>query len=135
MDPALARERMEGARVAHLATVRPDGRPHVVPCCFALVGDVAYTAVDAKPKSTLALQRLKNLSVNDAVSLLVDYYDEDWSRLWWIRIDGRARIVSSGSELEEALGALTAKYEQYRSGVEVRPPVIALDVERWTSWP
>ena len=133
MDDAILRQRVEAARVGHLATVRPDGRPHVVPCCFALVDDTVYSAVDAKPKSTLALQRLRNLEAHPAASLVVDHYEDDWAQLWWIRLDGAARIAA-GDERNAALAALAAKYAQY---VDAPPPgaVIALDVETWRAWP
>lgn len=129
------RERVAEARVGRLATVRPDGRPHLVPCCFALVGDVVYSAVDAKPKSTLALRRLANLRANPAASLLVDHYEDDWSHLWWVRADGHGRIVEPGQEERvNALALLAAKYEQYRR-TPPPGPVVALDVLHWTAWP
>jgi len=134
VDDTILRQRLDSARVGHLATVRPDGRPHVVPCCFVLVGDTIYTAVDAKPKSTLALQRLRNVAAQPATSLVVDHYEEDWTQLWWIRVDGTARVLESGPEREAALGALAAKYPQY---VEQPPPgdVVAVDVETVRAWP
>ena len=114
--------------------MRPDGRPHVVVCCFVLDGDVAYSAVDAKPKTTTDLQRLRNVAVNDGASLLVDHYDEDWRRLWWVRADGRARVVPVGPERERALGLLVDKYAQYREQPPAGP-VLAVDVLHWCSWP
>jgi PPOX class probable F420-dependent enzyme len=81
VDRAAARRRLANARVAHLATITSDGQPHVVPCCFVLHADTVYSAVDAKPKSTLALRRLDNLKANTAASLIVDHYDEDWTSL------------------------------------------------------
>lgn len=131
------RQRVTDARVATLATVTVDGRPHAVPCCFAVDGDVLYTGVDdVKPKSTLALRRLDNVRAHPAASLLVDHYDDaDWSTLWWVRVDGLARVVDRGSPERDAGHALlVAKYDQYRrqppSG-----PVIAIDIERWRAWP
>jgi PPOX class probable F420-dependent enzyme len=135
MDEATMRRRVQEARVGHLATVRSDGRPHVVPCCFSLSGqaEVLYSAVDAKPKSTPALRRLDNLRANPSASLLVDHYGEDWSALWWVRIDGIARIIGSGSEFDRALAELTAKYEQYAR--QPPPgPVIAIDIGGWRAW-
>ena len=134
MDEEILRQRVAAARVGRPPTTRPDGRPHVVPCCFVRLGDTVYSAVDAKPKSTLALQRLRNLAAHPAASLVVDYYDEDWSRLWWIRFDGTARVLESGAERDAAIDALTAKYAQY---VDAPPPgpVVALDVETWRAWP
>ena len=125
---------MADARVGHLATATTDGRPHVVPCCFALLHDRVYSAVDAKPKATLDLRRLQNLKSNPSASLLVDHYDEDWTTLWWVRIDGSGRVIEHGEERDLALGLLSAKYGQYR---EAPPPgpVVALDIERWRVWP
>jgi PPOX class probable F420-dependent enzyme len=93
-----------------------------------------YSAVDAKPKSTLALRRLANLNANPSFSLLVDHYDEDWTALWWVRVDGSGGVIEEEAERERALGLLAAKYEQYR---EMPPPgpVIALDIEHWRTWP
>ena len=128
------RRRVHEARVGRLATVRPDGRPHVVPCCFAIEGEVIYSAVDAKPKASLALRRLENVRVTPSVSLLIDHYAEDWSTLWWIRLDGSARVIESGGPRERALDHLRSKYEQY---VWERPPgpVIAIDITAWRAWP
>jgi PPOX class probable F420-dependent enzyme len=127
--PAIAEERLASARVGRLATVTAEGRPHVVPVCFAVRDGRIYTAVDAKPKRTAALARLDNVRATGHASLLVDHYEEDWSRLWWVRADGRAEVVDS----EAAIDALAAKYEQYRAA---RPagPVIAIAPDRWRSW-
>jgi PPOX class probable F420-dependent enzyme len=126
--PAIA-DRLAAARVGRLATVTADGRPHVVPVVFAVLGGRIVTAVDAKPKSTRGLKRLENVRATGRASLLVDHYEEDWARLWWVRVDGPAAVVES----EPAIDALAAKYEQYRA---VRPPgpVIVLEPERWRSW-
>jgi PPOX class probable F420-dependent enzyme len=136
MDQADARAHFAAARVAHLATVDARGRPRIVPCCFALRGDTAYSAVDAKPKSTLELARLDAIRAHPEVALLVDHYDDrDWSRLWWVRVDARAGIVPNDSpEREVALDLLAAKYEQYR---DARPPgaVIKLEIVALRSWP
>jgi PPOX class probable F420-dependent enzyme len=93
-----------------------------------------YSAVDAKPKSTLSLRRLQNLKTNSSFSLLVDHYDEDWTTLWWVRVDGSGRVIEKGDEREHALGLLTAKYEQYRD-TPPPGPILALDIERWRVWP
>ena len=134
VDEETMRRRVQEARVGRLGTVTGDGRPHLVPCCFALEGGVVYSAVDAKPKSTPALRRLANLRATGAASLLVDHYDEDWSTLWWVRVDGRGRVIESGPERDEALDLLAAKYEQYR---RQRPPgaVVAIDATTWRAWP
>jgi PPOX class probable F420-dependent enzyme len=116
--------------VARLATVDDLGRPHLVPIVFAVDGSVIHSAVDAKPKSSRALRRLANISENPQVSLLVDYYDEDWTQLWWARADGRARVDDDG---RTAISALAQRYPQYR---EAPPdgPFIAITVERWSGW-
>jgi PPOX class probable F420-dependent enzyme len=134
MDNATMRRRLADARAGHLATVTPDRRPHVVPCCFTIAGDVVHSAVDAKPKSTLALQRLANVRANPATALLVDHYDDDWTQLWWIRVDGKARILDDGDEHADAIARLTEKYTQYRA-TPPPGPVLALDIERWRAWP
>jgi len=126
---AIAEEHLAGARVGRLATVTAEGRPHVVPVTFALLGSTIVSAVDAKPKATRALRRLENVRASGRASLLVDHYEEDWSRLWWVRADGPAQVIES----EPAIDALAAKYEQYAAA---RPagPVIAITPERWRSW-
>lgn len=128
------RARVAAARVGRLATVTPAGEPHVVPCCFVLDGDTILSAVDAKPKSTLALRRLDNLRARPRAALLVDHYDDDWATLWWVRADGDGRVIDAGAERERALDLLAAKYRQYRIR---RPPgaVLAVTVTRWRAWP
>ncbi|WP_442790809.1 TIGR03668 family PPOX class F420-dependent oxidoreductase [Nocardia sp. NBC_01329] len=132
MDRAQARARFAAARVARLATVTSEGTPHLVPIVFALAGDTAYTAVDAKPKSTTALRRLANIEANPEIAVLTDFYDEDWSRLWWVRADGTARILT-GDEARAGLDHLTARYPVYVA--EPPPgPVVALDITHWSGW-
>ena len=126
-------ERAAAAPVARLATLDGKGRPHVVPCCFAVDGDVVYSAVDEKPKRTKRLRRLDHIAAHPAVSLVVDHYEDDWSRLWWVRFDGAARLVDAGPEWDHAIVLLRAKYAQYRA----QPPtgtVIAVDVSRRVTW-
>lgn len=129
------RARLAAARVGRLATVAPSGAPRVVACCFVLEGDLVYSAVDHKPKRTPRLARLANIAGRPPVSLLADHYEEDWTRLWWVRADGRARELGAGEEAERerAIDALAAKYPQYRAR---RPegPVIAIAIDRWTGW-
>jgi PPOX class probable F420-dependent enzyme len=134
MDLLLAKQRVGDARIGRLGTVTVDGRPHLVPVCFALLDDVVYTAVDAKAKSTLELRRLKNIAANPATCMLVDHYDEIWTSLWWVRLDGSARVVGSTPEAERATNALTAKYHQYGT-VAITGPVIAFEIATWTAWP
>jgi len=134
MDDMTMRSRLMTARVAHMATVSGANRPHVVPCCFAVRGDTVYSAVDGKPKSTRALQRVTNLRANPPVTLLVDHYDEDWTLLWWVRIDANGRVLDGGAEFENALTLLGAKYEQYQRDAPAGP-VVALDIHTWRGWP
>jgi PPOX class probable F420-dependent enzyme len=130
LSAAQARTRCASARVARLATVDAAARPHLVPVTFALHEDTLAIAVDHKPKRTTDLKRLRNLAANDTVSVLVDHYEEDWDRLWWVRADGTARVVPIG---ELALGRLVAKYPQYAA----RPPggpLILVAVTTWRGW-
>lgn len=120
-------------RVGRLATVGADGSPHVVPVCFALLGDVAYTAVDHKPKRSTSLRRTANLRATGRACLLVDEYAEDWSRLWWVRLDGRGRVVEDAHERSGAVAALVEKYTQY-AAQPPQGPVLAVDVVRWSGW-
>ena len=127
------RRRLEEARVARLATVDPAGRPHLVPVVFALVDDLIVSAVDEKPKRTQRLQRLENMRVNPLVTVLVDHYDEDWSRLWWVRVRGEAEVHVEGPQWDRALEALADKYQQYR---DQRPqgPAILIEAQDWLGW-
>jgi PPOX class probable F420-dependent enzyme len=127
------RARVEEARVARLATTDPDGRPNLVPICFVVEGDVLYSAVDEKPKRTKRLRRLANILARPSVTVLVDHYEEDWRRLWWVRLRGEARVIEDGPEWERALSLLAGKYEQYR---RERPTgaVIAVRVQEWRGW-
>ena len=113
--------------------MRPDGRPHVVVCCFAVEDDRLWTAVDAKPKASPRLQRLANVRAHPWACLLVDHYEEDWERLWWVRVDGAAAVLEAGAERERAVAALVAKHPQYASSPP-EGPVIAVAVERWRGW-
>jgi PPOX class probable F420-dependent enzyme len=127
------RERVANARVARLATIDPDGRLHLVPIVFVLDGDTLYTAVDAKPKRSRRLRRIENARERPGVTVLVDHYDEDWRRLWWVRLRGRARVLDAGEEADRALRRLVAKYEQYRTDPP-GTPVLAIDVDEWRAW-
>jgi PPOX class probable F420-dependent enzyme len=133
VEPAELRRRFTSSPVARLATVRPDGGPHVVPVVFALDGDTAYSAVDAKPKRSRRLQRLANLRADPRCSLLVDHYDDDWSRLWWVRADGTATILDDPPGTHPGLEALARRHRQYRA----QPPdgpLVVISVERWSGW-
>jgi PPOX class probable F420-dependent enzyme len=133
VDEENMRERVAAARVGRLATLGAERRPHLVPICFALEGETLYSAVDEKPKRSKRLKRLKNIRRHPDVTVLVDHYEEDWTRLWWVRLDGVATVLEQGLERERALELLQAKYEQYRA----EPPtgaVIAVRVARWRAW-
>ncbi|MBW0017938.1 MAG: TIGR03668 family PPOX class F420-dependent oxidoreductase [Mycobacterium sp.] len=119
--------------VARLATVSADGSPHLVPVVFAVAGNSVYTAIDAKPKTTQRLRRLANIESNPNVSLLVDHYDDEWTQLWWVRVDGNAQIHDDGTEIDTGRRLLRAKYVQYQS-VPLNGPVIAVAVHHWSSW-
>ena len=133
MSPDEMRARVGLAQVAHLATVTVTGAPHLVPFCFVLEGDVLYSAVDRKPKRTPRLRRLENAAAEPRVCALVDHYEEDWSRLWWVRLDGTAVRLEPGPEVDRALAALAEKYPQYRAEPP-DGPVLRIDVERWSGW-
>ena len=124
---------MAESRVARLATLDPDGRPHLVPIVFVLDGNTLYSAVDGKPKRSRTLQRIENARRNPQVTVLVDRYDEDWSGLWWVRLRGHARVLDDGEEAAQALTLLTEKYEQYRH-LPPGLPVLAIDVDDWRGW-
>jgi PPOX class probable F420-dependent enzyme len=131
MDVERCWELLGSARVARLATVAPDGRPSVVPVCFAIGGETIYHAIDHKPKTTRRLARLEHIAAEPRVALLADQYDDaGWERLWWVRADGIARVLE---DAPEAINLLVEKYPQYR---ERRPegPVVALDVQRISGW-
>lgn len=133
MNASAMRQRLAEARVACLATVDADGRPHLVPITFALDGEALYFAVDQKPKRTAALRRLRNIEANPAVSVLVDHYDEDWDRLWWVRADGTAQVLDQGAAATRAIDLLVSRYPQYH---QARPsgPVVAITLSRITGW-
>jgi PPOX class probable F420-dependent enzyme len=128
-----ARRRLAGSRVARLATASADGQPHIVAITFAVDGDVIYTAVDHKPKTTAHLRRLRNIAENPEVSLLADHYSDDWATLWWARADGRAAILTGPDEMSVPLTLLAARYPQYRADPP-DGPVIAITVATWTGW-
>jgi PPOX class probable F420-dependent enzyme len=132
-EPIVVRELAQQARVARLATIDPDGRPHLVPITFALAGEVLYSAVDSKPKRSRRLKRIENARARPEVTVLVDGYEEDWSRLWWLRLRGTARVLERGDEFDRALSLLGDKYEQYRANPP-GGPVLALDVTERREW-
>jgi PPOX class probable F420-dependent enzyme len=127
-----ARRRFAAASVARLATVDARGHPHLVPIVFALARETIYSVVDAKPKRTTQLRRLQNVASNPWASVLVDHYDEaDWSELWWVRADGTGRVLDlADAEARGAVELLAKRHPQQQA----TGPVLAIDVERWSSW-
>jgi PPOX class probable F420-dependent enzyme len=133
METAELRRRFAASRVARLSTVRPDGGPHAVPIVFALVGDTVFSAVDAKPKRSTNLQRLANVRADPRCALLVDHFEDDWRRLWWVRADGTAEVVDAPSVEHPGIQALVQRFPQYRD----EPPsgaLLVVTVQRWTGW-
>jgi PPOX class probable F420-dependent enzyme len=134
VDSDEAHRRFAAARVARLATVRPDGTPHLVPVTFAVDGDTVFTAIDAKPKTTTRLQRLENLAFQPRCTLLVDHYDDDdWSQLWWARADGDAHVVEAPPRAHPGLALLAGRYPAY-AGSPPHGPLIVVEVTRWRGW-
>ena len=116
-----------------MATVRPDGTPHIVVITFALLDEFVVTSIDHKPKRTQRLQRLVNIEANPIASFLVDHYDDDWESLWWVRVDGAASIHEGGVVREQAIRALSLKYSQYEEHAP-RGPVIMIALDDVSSW-
>jgi PPOX class probable F420-dependent enzyme len=132
VTPRESRRRFAQASVARLATADADGQPHLVPIVFAVAGETIYSVVDAKPKRTAELRRLRNVRSNPLVSVLVDHYDDtDWDALWWVRADGTARVLGLDEpEADRAIAVLAQRYPQQRP----TGPVLAIDVKRWSGW-
>ena len=122
------------ARSATLGTIGPDGEPHLVPVCFALVGDLLAIPIDEKPKRSRSLARLANINRDPRATLLIDHYEDDWSRLAWVRIDATASIIQQGSQWPEALAALRARYPQYQEMALEQLPLIALTARHVAAW-
>jgi len=123
-------------RIAHLATADRGAVPHVVPVCFAVSEHTLYVTIDEKPKRrpATALKRLRNIAENPAVAVIVDRYDEDWTRLGWVMLRGRAEILREGREHRDAQALLRSRYPQL-AAMQIAPyPVIAVRIERTTSW-
>lgn len=124
-------------RVGHLATVDEIGRPHVVPICFALLDDVVVSALDEKPKSVIPtqLRRVKNLLASPSVQFLVDEYDDDWERLRFVQLRGRAELVEPGTAFHAAaVQILRAKYAPYDSMRIEEQPIIRIEIDRVRAW-
>ena len=132
---ACARDFLCRCRVAHLATADAAGAPHVVPVCFALAGATVYIAIDRKPKSGAPLKRLRNIAENPSVALVADHYDDsDWSALRWVMVRGRAELLESGPERDDAQRRLRARHRQLAAMDLAGLPVIAIRIERVTGW-
>ena len=127
---------LDAHRVARLATADAAGRPHVVPICYALTGDTVYFTIDEKPKrrSGASLKRLANLRQNPFAALVVDRYDEDWSQLGWVMVQGRAEVLGSGPEHDLAQASLRARYPQLATMRIEGLPVVAVRVDHAVSW-
>ena len=125
---------LASARVGHLATTSADGRPHVVPVCFAWVPPVLYTAIDAKPKRTTLLRRIRNILDTGRAAFVVDRWSEDWSQLAYVLVEGPAEVLDDGQERDEALIILTAKYPQYDDLPLVDNLVVKVAAERVVAW-
>src|SRR6266481_5654521 len=131
------RAKLETARVARLATLDAERKPHAVPICFSYDGSVFYSAIDRKPKRVAPTQlaRLKNIRMTPQAALLIDEYDEDWTRLWYVLVRGEAELVSAPAERQRALAQLRAKYAQYASGMLADDaPIVRITPQRITSW-
>ena len=131
------RAKLEASRVARLATLDAERRPHLVPICFACDGSVFYSAIDRKPKRVAPsrLARLKNIQETPQVAFLVDQYDEDWTRLWYVLVRGEAEVVSASAEQKRAIQLLRAKYQQYDSNMLPDDAlVLRITPARITAW-
>jgi len=136
--PAFAAELLREGRVARLGTADRTGQPLVVPVCYVFDGRSCFSAIDAKPKRIPAggLRRVRNIAENSRVSLLVDRYDEEWTRLAWVIVQGRADVLADGPERVGAIELLRDKYTQYRvMGLDrATATVIRISPERAMSW-
>ena len=129
-------ELLNQSPVGHLATADKAGQPHIIPFCFACDGRRIYSALDAKPKSgnLRGLRRVRNILENPRVSVVIDHYEADWSKLWYLLVQGRAELLEPSAEQVDALALLRAKYPQYREMDLESNPVIKITPERATGW-
>ena len=127
---------IRSARVAHLATADADGQPHVIPICFVYDGKNFYSPIDEKPKraTPLKLKRLRNIAANPQVAIVIDHYDDDWTKLAYVLVSGKARITVRGTNHRHAVELLRKKYPQYRSMAIDRRPLIVIRPKKMTSW-
>jgi PPOX class probable F420-dependent enzyme len=133
VETAELRRRFASSPVARLSTVRPDGGPHVVPVVFALIDETVFSAVDAKPKRSTNLQRLANVRAAPRCALLVDHYEDDWRRLWWVRADGTGEVVDAPPAEHPGVQALAERFPQYRDEPP-SGPLLVVTVQKWTGW-
>jgi len=134
--PAHVARFIRSARIAHLATADRFGQPHVVPICFAFDGKSFYSPIDEKPKRTAPtnLKRLRNIRENSQVSLVIDHYDDDWSKLAYVLITGTARIMQRGERHRRGVTLLRKNYSQYRRMQIDTRPIIVITPKRITFW-
>lgn len=127
---------LRSARIAHLATADRSGQPHVIPICFVFDGKHFYSPIDEKPKRTAPskLKRLRNIAENPNVALVVDHYDEDWRKLGYVLVFGKARILRSGEKHQRAVKFLRRKYPQYRRMAIDERPMIVISPKRMLTW-
>ncbi len=127
---------IDTSRVARLATADHMGEPHAIPVCFVVIAGALYITIDRKPKDAdfSRLKRLRNIAENPAVAVIIDRYDDDWTKLGWVMLRGPAEIIASGDEHDLAQAALATRYPQYREMPISDLPVIALRIDRVTSW-
>lgn len=132
------RDRIDAARSAHLATASADAAPHLIPVVFALNRDAVYIAIDEKPKTTTRIRRLRNIEENPQAALLIDHYDDDWTKLWWIMLRGSAEILTpdtwDADEATSAISALRTRYPQYAAHALEERPLIRLTITNVTRW-
>ncbi len=133
LETADAKDRFAASPVLRLATVSSNGKPHLVPCTFVAYGDNFAIGIDNKPKVSAHLKRLRNITGNANVSAIVDHYDDDWQRLWWVRADGEASILTNGGEYQRLWDLLRARYRQYE-GQTLNGPIIVTKVAVWSGW-
>jgi PPOX class probable F420-dependent enzyme len=131
------RHRIEQQRVVRLATIDDRGRAHVVPVIFAVDGDIFYSPTDrTKAEKPRPPKRLRNLDHDPRVTILADFYHEDWLKAWWVRIRGTGRVIGDSPERQHAIGLLDRKYKQFagEAYVEDGGPMVAVDIKDWLGW-
>jgi PPOX class probable F420-dependent enzyme len=122
-------------RVGHLATADARARPHLVPVCFVVSEGTVYITIDQKPKGDpRGLKRVRNILENPVAAFVADRWDENWTRLGWVMLRGPAEILSAGTEHDRAQELLRERYDQYRAMELAELPVIAIRIERVTTW-